>query len=119
MKKFKTLSNEIILLFFAFIWVLFSCFFPLTDDKAMWFARSGAIMVLFSVAVEFKLTKKHKKKINSSMHLAGSGLSVTARATKEQTLVGNIAHLFIIIGTIVWGYGDLILISISKIIKTL
>lgn len=116
MKKIKPLLFEVVLLSVSFVWVLFSCFFPLTDDEAMWFARSGAIMVLFSVAVEFKLTRKHKKKINTSMYLAGRGQPVTARATKEQTLVGNIAHLFIIIGTIIWGYGDLIHISISRIL---
>lgn len=114
LKKFKPLLYEIVLLSIAFIWVLFSYLFPLVTEEAMWFARSGAIMVLFSVAAEFKLTKKHKKKINSSMFLSGNGFPVTTRSTKEQTLVGNIAHIFIIIGTIIWGYGDLIHNLISK-----
>ncbi len=109
MKKIKPLLYEVVLLSIAFVWVLFSYFFPFTNEETMWFARSGSIMVGISVIVEFRLTVRHKKRINTSLFMASTGVGTTTRSTKEQKLIGNIAHFFIISGTIIWGYGDLII----------
>ena len=104
--KFKT---EIILLAIASIWVVLSYFIPFTDDEGFWFARSGAIMVLLAVIVEFRFNNIVVKKISSTIKKAVlSKLALDTGIQKEQKNIAITAHIFVVLGTIIWGYGDLI-----------
>jgi hypothetical protein len=96
-------------LIIASIWVVLSYFIPFTDDEGVWFARSGAIMVLLAVIVEFRFNNIVVKKISSTIKKAV--LSKSALDTgiqKEQKNIAITAHIFVVLGTIIWGYGDLI-----------
>tara|TARA_R100000501_G_C2547623_1_gene63670 strand:- start:9 stop:284 length:276 start_codon:yes stop_codon:yes gene_type:complete len=80
--------------------------YPGEESQGTWFQRSGAVVVLLGVWVEFKLfplsTYFDKSayavpvKLPTSYHLAYKYLSTTT--------------IFLVItGTIIWGYGDLFL----------
>ena len=90
--KFKT---EIILLAIASIWVVLSYFIPFKDDEGFWFARSGAIMVLLAVIVEFRFNNIVVKKISSTIKKAVlSKLALDTGIQKDQKNIAITAHIF-------------------------
>lgn len=109
MNRYKELKIEIILLLIAFLWVLFSYFISFTDSQGSWFARSGAIMVLLAVIVEFRFNNEVVRKISSTIQIAVKmKLPVGVGIQKEKIYISRTAHAFVIVGTLIWGYGDLI-----------
>ena len=74
-------------------------------DRAEWFARSGSLMVLFSVVGEYYLQKKYAVKFINSAIRAGSG--TLPLDFSIMAVVANILLLItVVLGTIIWGYGD-------------
>ncbi len=69
----------------------------------------GSIMALNAIIVEYRLNNVQLKRFNrKSKQATFSGFPTNALPTKENQNIGKIAHVFIISGTIIWGYGDLI-----------
>ncbi|GIU40286.1 hypothetical protein TUM4438_01130 [Shewanella sairae] len=84
------------------------------DNPGVWFQRSGSLMVLFAVWVEFKLFKIG----NYSSPRSPDGQTWDDMATEDNlknkysTLIEKMKYLaaiLAIIGTLIWGYGDLFL----------
>ena len=93
-----------------------------------WFARSGAIVVLFSAIVEYRLSQYiyedvlqaaiKTARINAVLpfnedSIAG-GLIKANQTTKPESpkprlILKRVSHALIIIGTIIWGYGDILI----------
>ena len=75
-----------------------------------WFARSGSLLVILAVVVEFRnLTLQQRlndKAAMSSRGLAGSLVPTGQPPIRQIVIV--LAHLFVVAGTLLWGYGDLI-----------
>lgn len=61
-----------------------------------WFQRSGSLMVLFSVAIEHRRRER----------VAGSS-APTGWLTRRH--VPHVCYSSILVGTLIWGYGDLLL----------
>ena len=79
-QKYADLEVEAVCLFIAFIYVIFSYFLNPTTffsqislaDKD-WFARSGAIMVLLAVIVEYRMGNGYIQKIKDSIFVMNVG----------------------------------------------
>ena len=107
MQKYQNYKLELILLAIAFIIVLISFIFSIYDDKNFWFMRSGSIMVLLAIIVEYKLNQKTLKNINRKHKMsAASGFSWNLLNSKEHNRVTIFVHTCVVIGTLIWGYGD-------------
>lgn len=78
-----------------------------------WFARSGSLMVLLAVVVEFR-NLNLQQLLNDNSARISRNVSGILRPTKQpyfrQVLI-NVAHILVVIGTIIWGYGDLLAIE--------
>jgi len=64
-------------------------------DNPDWFNRSGSIMVLFGAWLEMT-------QIRPDMRIGGNGVIII------KSKIDYLAFTLIILGTIIWGYGDLI-----------
>lgn len=110
MNKYKLYAWEIFLLTIAILTVLIS--FIYDNDEKLWFMRSGSIMVLLAVIVEYKLNQKALKNINRKSKMSAvSGFPVNLLNSKEHNRIAIFTHTFAILGTLIWGYGDLIRIK--------
>ncbi|NIQ14891.1 MAG: hypothetical protein GTO02_11005 [Candidatus Dadabacteria bacterium] len=74
-------------------------------ERAEWLARSGSLMVLFSVIGEYYLQKKNAVKFINNAIRAGTGTAPLDFSV--MAVVANILFLItVVLGTIIWGYGD-------------
>ncbi|TAA41725.1 hypothetical protein [Corallincola spongiicola] len=87
-------------------------FLQIDADLGVWFQRSGSLMVLFAVWVEFKLFKI----TNFSNPLSPGGQTWDDLETGDRLkdkyssliqILKYFAALLAILGTLIWGYGDL------------
>lgn len=129
-------QNEAFSVFFASFMVLLAVVglvldFSLEEDF-YWFQRTGALLVLAGVELQYaKLTSMWKSELDSSLSVptvqeridSGQGVSMleeakTSEATRklamllhrmvtEKSAKDVWAVAFVIVGTIVWGFGDL------------
>jgi len=77
-------------------------------DKNL-FERSGSLVVLFAVIVEFR-NFNLQQHINDKAAVSSGGLIGILIPTKQPRIRQFIiytAHMFIIIGTVIWGYGGI------------
>lgn len=77
-----------------------------------WFARSGAIVVLLAVVVEYRTNSHIYEDVQrAQFHQSIIDLSVPIKAkpTKKRMRISIAAHVLVFLGTLIWGYGDLVL----------
>ena len=106
----KTLSSSVPILWISFgivVASLITNLFMLQDkDPYYWFQRSGALMVLLSAWVEYKLSQ-----ISGDINQPPSGYSAEIKyAEKYGDRYRNIQYVALgslIAGTVIWGYGDI------------
>ncbi|MDO6536939.1 hypothetical protein [Alteromonas stellipolaris] len=76
-----------------------------------WFARSGAVVVLLAAFVEFKISSHIYEDIQRAQFMQSKinmAIPLKAKPTKPRRNVSFAAHILLVVGTIIWGYGDLI-----------
>ena len=76
-----------------------------------WFARSGSVVVLLAAFVEFKVSSHIYDDIQRAQFMQTKvkmSLPFKAKPTESKRKVSLAAHILLVIGTIIWGYGDLI-----------
>lgn len=71
--------------------------------KPEWFQRSGALMVLLAGLLAYRSLTRHYQKFFNNM-LRGYPLSTS----RNQRIVDFLTLVVSILGTLVWGYGDLV-----------
>lgn len=107
--KYKNHYIDIFLLIVSAFWVILAFVYPLHNDEALWFSRSGGVMVLLAVIIEYKSITTHNKYISTTIQAAiVTRLPLTIHKTKIQSYIDIIAHIYVILGTLIWAYGDLI-----------
>jgi hypothetical protein len=99
---------EIILLGLSLLWTVGSVFASLTYPKGNWFCRSGAVMVLLAVIVDFHIGKLQQARDSSASVVAGVGVPVSGAFPIIKQHLAKAAHIFAILSTLIWGCGDLI-----------
>ena len=82
------------------------------DNVSIWFQRSGSLTVLFAVWAEYKLFKI--RKLTNPMSEGGETWQDLAHQGALKTKYGKmfnvinfISVILVILGTVIWGYGDL------------
>ena len=108
MKKYLHLWREITLLLVAFSWLVFSYFISLGGAPDIWFARSGAILVLAAVVTEYRLSTKQQKNISRATVVAGMGIPNSSNVPQANKFVGFFSYFLAVLGTVVWAYGDIL-----------
>lgn len=106
----RTLIVCTILLGLTVLVILFgsvSTFRPSADDPEVWFQRSGALLVAFGAIVEFMLLS-----INGAVNPSGSSgeqhLEMARKYQLKYRIMSYVAFVVIFVGTVIWGYGDLL-----------
>ena len=99
---------EALLMMMAVVPVLLSAYVSLATGEGHWFQRSGALMVLFSIGVEY-----HRKHLLRCLELGThSWLTASSRPARRVSYfwraVPFICYLSIVVGTLIWSYGDLL-----------
>lgn len=86
----------------------FGFFKPSEETLASWFQRSGSITVILALWVEFLLIRIQK------YHVLTGDLIVDEPEPEHKliplyTTILYAAGLFAIVGTVIWGYGDIMM----------
>ncbi|WP_422136335.1 hypothetical protein [Endozoicomonas sp. ALD040] len=75
------------------------------------FGRTGAVLTLFAVVLEYKISTKGQKntshKPDGRISLGAVGNAVLL--TDGEKCAQYFAHISVILGTFIWGFGDLVL----------
>ena len=93
--------------------VLFSVASSIADcysESLNWFARSGAIVVLASVIVEYRISSHIYEDIQRAQFLQSKidvSVPLKGKPAPQRERVAIAAHILVVLGTIIWGYGDL------------
>jgi hypothetical protein len=93
----------------AWLWGIFSYF--TSTGAGTWFARSGSVMCLIGAAATFKLINDYGHALATAVE---NGLTLTRRIElvidppKLYQTVQYLAYLTGIVGTVIWGYGDIL-----------
>jgi hypothetical protein len=89
----------------ALLFSIFGWFRPQVGTPGQWIARSGALMTIFAGAAQIKAA-------NIATMIAGGTFGETwgfyRRYQDQQKAVARLSLALTIIGTFVWGYGDLL-----------
>ena len=104
----KSDQTEILILVLAALWVVFSFVASVFHPEGNWFSRSGAIMVLLALFVEYRVGTAQKAKISEATVIAGLGISMPSELPKIKRRIAITALWFAIVGTLIWGYGDIV-----------
>lgn len=100
--------TEILILALAVLWVVGSLVASLVNPQGNWFCRSGAIMVLLSLFVEFRIGKAQQSKTSSASVAAGLGIPMGSDLPIIKQRIAKVSLWFAVLGTLIWGYGDLL-----------
>jgi hypothetical protein len=74
-----------------------------------WFARSGAIAVLLAAIVEYRISSHIYDDIyRANAQQQHSGFATKPKKPKNRDILSFLTHTILILGTIIWGYGDLL-----------
>ncbi|MGD8177003.1 hypothetical protein [Marinimicrobium sp. ARAG 43.8] len=104
----KTSFYIVIAAWVAAIGALVTDFLGFTDNIAL-FGRAGAVLTLCAAALEYNISTKGQK--DTDYEEGGPvGLIEVGSATlltKQKKWWRSFAHITIILGTLIWGFGDL------------
>ncbi len=107
--NYRDLKIEIALLVISCIILIASLVISYITSDYLWFGRSGSIMTLSAVIVEYRLHNAQLNKIFRRIKQAGMFKGTFNSALSQyHRHIARIAHIFVVCGTFVWGYGDLI-----------
>jgi len=91
--KFKYTYN-LINLIAGIIWLIIS--FNLDNGDGTFIQRAGSIFVYIGVYIEFNI------------HMFPNNKTIKQDMVNKYIIIKYFAHLYIALGTLLWGYGDLI-----------
>jgi hypothetical protein len=83
-------------------------FKPSYETLGVWFQRSGAITVVFAIFTEMNANKMQV--VLGSSGMVGKTFQATYDKYLKQVKAYNYISFFLVIfGTVIWGYGDLLI----------
>ena len=81
------------------------------DSTVNWFSRSGSILTFVSVVVQFILANLRKEEIDNLFN-SGVGFKGKLENIKKKNPLHNLVFIISgitgLLGTLIWGYGDLL-----------
>lgn len=75
--------------------------------QPIWFARMGALVVLFGAMSEFALLKLELSQLYSQ--LESGKINKTLPPSRWHQHKALVSHVIVVLGTLIWGFGDLFL----------
>jgi len=116
-EKFVYIFNTVILIIGFSLTLFYWCLEYLDHEtlKGEILMRSGAILILHSIIVESTLASIKHYTINDNIGFCNQKILVEKPIPFRYQLQKRIALLFMIAGTLLWGFGDLLIISFDKI----
>ena len=109
---YRTILGLSLLMIAAWLFAAFS-FYLSGKTGADWFSRSGAIMALVGAAVTFRLANFYQRALATALKEELVSLSkeieLQLEPPKSYVRLLYLGYLTGIIGTGIWGYGDLLL----------
>tara|TARA_R110002050_G_scaffold85091_3_gene181605 strand:+ start:5285 stop:5644 length:360 start_codon:yes stop_codon:yes gene_type:complete len=109
MNKAKNLKP---FLFLISAWlIVFVSFYFETIVGSSLFSRSGSLMVLFAVIANHSLLKGRDEYHHNQLQAYSRGTRVNLEEihpSKKHQYLETFAHINIVLGTVIWGYGDLL-----------
>lgn len=85
-----------------------SAWLSLTHDDPEWFQRAGSVIVCLSVWLEIQQQLAKAPVVNNSLILSGKPALSAPDVPKARKALHWISWTGLFIGTIIWGYGDLL-----------
>lgn len=79
---------------------------PINEDIAIWFQRSGSLIVMCAVLIEFQLFSIHGAIFPSDVSFS-QFTDLENKYGNKHKLFSVFAASVAILGTVIWGYGDL------------
>jgi hypothetical protein len=106
----QKISNLIdyLLLGIAFLWAVCGYILACKMDNGLWFSRSGSVIVLLCVIVEYRLASLQQLGYGNAKKAFSQGIVSSGMIPPHKKRIGWITHVQIVIGTLIWGYGDLL-----------
>ena len=81
----------------------------LLHPEGNWFSRSGAVMVLLALFVEFRIGTAQQEANSDATFIAGfANLPMSGDLPLAKQIIAKTALWVAIFGTLIWGYGDLL-----------
>jgi hypothetical protein len=115
-KKHNTFPFQSILI--GWMVAFYGYYLAVNANEFLWFARFGSLTVLFGVIAEFALLQKQFTELYTG--LTGQGLAecgshgiTDLSPAKWHSFQSICAHLTVVTGTIIWGFGDWFLLKIT------
>jgi hypothetical protein len=104
----KTLN--LLIITFSIVFLIGSLIISIVKNDPMLFSRSGSVIVLLGATMEYTRIIRADKK---NEYVPGTPVSLGKtrqlfNISKEDNCYRLISNVMIVLGTIVWGYGDLI-----------
>jgi hypothetical protein len=108
MTKLKAnLVIDVFLLGMCIIPSLWALSIDLNGSTEFWFQRSGSIMVIFAVLLEFNLFKYNSVEEAGTVYVEGQAVSKGGALPTFKKIIKVFGFILAILGTLIWGYGDL------------
>ncbi len=107
----KQFLNYYTFLAIGYGFLLLSFFYGHYKDDGSWFSRAGSVLVIFSVIVEYRIVMNRSMQNTYAPGIQKTIIDLPSgqHLTGGEKVVKHITHLSLLFGTLVWGYGDLII----------
>ncbi|GJQ64435.1 MAG: hypothetical protein K8F36_08155 [Melioribacteraceae bacterium] len=106
----KVNRKPVIFLLIAWLILLFSLYLDIIWGSSF-FYRAGSSMVLFAFIAEYYLLRTRDKYHSNQLKTFYKGNQVKfeeVHPSKGHQYLEKVSHFTVIIGTVIWGYGDLL-----------
>ena len=87
--------------------LLVSLGISVAQNSGEWFQRSGSLIVLFSVVLEIRQTLAKQPIPSEKVFVGGLPAATSPPVSKSRKWFHRVAWFGIVVGTLIWGYGDL------------
>lgn len=112
----KILCNTIILLGITVIIEILASYYSITTHEWHWFGRSGSIVVLFGgilssrrlIRMGLENFFKHETTVNGGHFTPTEEEKEAEKQLRKDIQAAQIGICVIIVGTLIWGFGDLL-----------
>ena len=113
---YRTIARFGLLVAAAWLFAVFSYYLS-RKTGTDWFARSGSLMALAGAAVTFRLANFYQRALATALKeglvSVPRGIELGLEPPRPYVVLSYFGYLTGIVGTGIWGYGDLLLRPIS------
>ncbi len=99
---------EVMFLFLAMGPVILSAYASYITGDGQWFQRSGALMVLFSAAVEYHRRRMPQRSAGGRDQAKTDRAFTAGWVSRFWKSIPYVCYASVFIGTLIWSYGDLL-----------